>query len=120
MACLRHQARPGSETVGCFVIRNPGVLLGQDGVAHPHHAVLHGKHPHRQQCGLLVARWQRRHGEARRELVLELLRFPQTAGGVHEGLERTGDSAQVGGRAQDEAVVVQQAVGCVGQVFGLA
>ena len=46
------------------------------------------------------------------------MRFLQAACGIHEGLERPGDPAQVGGRAQDDAVVAQQAVWGLRHVFG--
>ena len=70
--------------MGRLFVGHTAVPLGQDGVAHPQHAVLHAEDEHRQQARLLVARRQRRHGEAGSELALELLRAPELAGRVHE------------------------------------
>jgi hypothetical protein len=81
--------------------------------------VLHAEDEHRHQRRLLVAGRKRRDGEPCRELALQALRAPQPPGGTDEVLERPGDAAQVGGRAQDEAVVLQQAISVADQVFGL-
>ena len=85
------------ETVRRFVVGNAAVLLRQNRITDPQHAVLHAEDEHRQQRRLFVAGRQRRHGEGRGQLALEGVAFPEPARRIHEGLEGAGDTAQVGG-----------------------
>ena len=118
VAGLRHQAGPRAQPVGRLLVGDALVLLGHHRVADPDHPVLHGEDEHRQQRRLLVSRRQRGDGEARRQLSLQRLVAPHPAGRVHEGLERPGHAAEVGGGAEDEAVERHEIAGSSRRVFG--